>query len=345
MARHFLFSFALSCTALAAAVGTSRGEDDKPFSPLPGYMPLHTDVCYGVSFDADWLASHPSRRVTSFHIFRDFSPDPTSEEDPGLIKETRESDGLNGDIPLTAYVRFRDRNGAYWNWLSCRARSDGGVRCGLPCDGGGFKIKPNGAGLDLENDGFVVIGGCGASEDEAERQELVSPETDRLFGLVRKSVEDCATIRDSLKPAWEKRGPPIRTRLVGKKAVCFERSYDAAHLAGHPNQKVRRIAVSKAPGLQKNYASLGYVLTFRVELIDGRRFVRRTTCSPDRYAYACTHDPAADAERDFYLTRDGIDRIILRDRHGWLGKLFGVTLGDDDRLFRLSQVAPSVCGK
>jgi len=328
---------------LAIVAEASRGEDDKSFSPLPTHMPLHTDVCYGESFDADQLASQPTRKVADFHIFRDFSPDPTSEEEPSSLKEMRDLDGFNGNIALTAYVRFRDRKGAYWNWLSCRGNDS--VFCALPCDGGGFTLEPNGAGLDPDNEGFVVVGGCGASEDEAEQQQFVSPETDRLFSLVRKPVAECAAIRDSLKPIWEKRGPPIRSRLQGKKAVCFERRYDAAHLAGHPNQKIRRISVSKAVGLQKNYASLGYTLTFRVELIDGRRYVRRTRCTPDQYAYGCTHDPADQIDRDFYLTRDGSDRIMLRDRQGWLDKLFGVTLGSDDRLFRLQQVEPSICSK
>jgi hypothetical protein len=46
-------------------------------------------------------------------------------------------DGVDGRVGVSAYVRFRDRPGLFYNSLSCH-RSDGVVRCGIDCDGGGF---------------------------------------------------------------------------------------------------------------------------------------------------------------------------------------------------------------
>jgi hypothetical protein len=312
-------------------------------SPLPDYFPLRTEACFGRLYDASHLKQHPKQRVTSFHLFRDLSPDPNAEE----ANVTRESiladDGVNGQVSVSAYVRFRDRPGLFYNSLSCY-RSEGIVRCGIECDGGGFKLRTLGKSLLLDNQGFVVIGYCGASEDEQAQADYVKPgEDDRIFRLDPKPVSQCMGIRDSLKPAWAKLGEPLRVRFNQSHAVCFSRSYDADHLRKHPRQSVRRIAVLKPDGGKPLHDAKIYELTFRIELTNGRKFEKKTACQPNKYAYGCTENPKLDDQQDFYLTRAGAEAVMLRDRKGKLATLFGTRLADDDRMFRLQASPAAAC--
>jgi len=86
-----------------------------------------------------------------------------------------------------------------------------------------------------------------------------------------------------------------------------------------------------------------YELTFSIELKNGRKLTRKTTCQPSKYAYGCTHDPAYDMQEDFYLTRAGDKEIMLRDKRARLEKLFDAALGTDDRIFRLSASPADAC--
>lgn len=330
---------------LLLALGVSVRAQDKAYSPLPDHLPLRTEACFGRVYDAEHLLQHPRQRVTQIHLFRDFALDQTAEEPPLSSGTFKDSDGEDGRIGLTAYVGFRDRPGVYWNWLSC-VRSEGTLRCGIDCDGGGFKLLAAGEALLLENEGFVVTGGCGASDEDNANRDFVRPGADdRAFRLDRAPIAACAARRDALKPEWAKLGAPLRERLDRDEAVCFERRYDAAHLKKHPRQTVRRISVGKPAGKRALHAQArDYELMFRVELKNGRKFDKTTTCSPERYAYVCTHDPAMDMSQDFYLTRAGDKQIMLRDRRGKLADLFGASLAADDRMFRLDAAAAANCG-
>lgn len=314
-------------------------------SPLPLHMPLGEEACFGRTYDAAHLKQHPKQRVTSFHLFRDFTPDPTKE----MPQETREklvADDGQGGIQITAYVRFRDRPGLFFNGLSCMGYPESGVRCGIDCDGGGFRLKPSGDSLLLDNEGFVVIGGCGASEDEAEQADNVRPGADdKVFRLDRKPVAECRALEDSRKPMWAALGAPLRERLDTENAVCFTRSYDAAHLAKHPKQTVKRIAVLKVQGDKRGDDEFPYYnFVFRVELKNGKKAEKKTQCGADQYAFACTHNADFDTQRDFYLTRAGKDHMMLRDRRGAMNKMFdGITLGADDRIFKLEQSPANAC--
>ena len=315
-------------------------------SPLPSHLPLGQEACFGRTYDAAHLKQHPKQRVTSFHLFRDFTPDPTKETPQDTREKMIEDDGDGSSILVTAYVRFRDRPGLFFHGLSCNPGAAGGVRCGIDCDGGGFRLKPAADSLLLENEGFVVIGGCGASEDEAEQSDQVLPGADdKVFRLDRKPVAECRALEDSRKPQWASFGAPLRERLDTESAVCFTRSYDATHLSKHPKQSVRRIAVLKVKGDKRTEDEFPYYnFVFRVELKNGKRAEKKTQCSADQYAFACTHDAAADTQRDFYLTRAGKDHMMLRDRRGAMNKMFdGVTLGADDHIFKLEQAAASAC--
>jgi hypothetical protein len=329
-------------TILSCAPAQAQGSAS---SPLPSHLPLRVEACFGRTYDSAHLARHPKQRVTSLHLLRDFSPDPNTEREPASREEMLKQDGDNGYVNVMAYVRLRDRKGLFWNGLTCRRDEKGLVRCGVECDGGGFRLRPAGDGLTLDNDGFVAMGGCGASEDEDERTEFVNPGADdKNFRLDRRPIAECAALREAERPAWAKLGTPLRVRFNRNEAVCFARQYGAAHLARHPQQKVRRIAVLKDQGVTlKPDDALIYPLTIRVELSDGRRIERRTRCAPDTYALGCTLDEQSDSMSGFHLTRAGDQHMMVRDGKGRLGKFLGATLGADDRMFKLQSEPAGVC--
>lgn len=337
-------------TLIAAAIILSAGtailaaQDEPKLSPMPSHLPLREDACFGRVYDATHLASHPKQRVTSFHLSREFKRDPYSEYEPSPESEMKDVDGEYGRVIVTAYVRFRDRKGVFTNGLSCGKGDDGKVLCGIDCDGGSFSLRPSGQSLLLENNGFVVVGGCGASEDEQENEEHVSPGADdKLFRLDSRPVAACMAERAAMAPVWARIGPPLRVRFQQQETVCFNRSYDLAHLAGHPNQTVKRIAVLKSKELRPDPADVTYNLSFLMETRDGKRIEKRAHCLAGRYAYECQPEGPLDADHYFYLSRAGDSDIFLRDRHGLLEKLFTVKLGSDDKVFRLKQSPAEAC--
>ena len=190
----------------------------------------------------------------------------------------------------------------------------------------------------LQNNGFVVVGGCGDDED---KPIFLKPEPDdRSFRLDKQPIEQCTSLRDEMRPAYAKLGTPLRVRLDTSDPLCFSREYDAGHLAKHPQQTVKRIAVVKARGKTDDALK---EITFHVELKNGRKFQKKTTCYASRYAFSCTHNPDYDTSQDFYLTRAGDQQIMLRDSKGKLNELFGTRLGSDDRTFKLSAAPAASC--
>src|SRR5262249_4485172 len=112
---------------LVALAGASVAlAQDAKVSPLPNHLPVGVEACYGRVYDAAHLRAHPQQRVASFHIFGDFAPDPSREEEPSSRAALLSQDGEGGSIGLTAYVRVRDRQGVFSNWFTCR-RDDNGA--------------------------------------------------------------------------------------------------------------------------------------------------------------------------------------------------------------------------
>lgn len=313
-------------------------------SPLPQHFPVGKEACFGRVYDQQHLAAHSKQRVTAMHIFKDLSADPMKEDPTETAQEILERDGDGGNFGVAAYVYFRDKPGKlFHHWLSCNNFQSDRVACSIDCDGGSFNLKENGSSLLLQNNGFVVIGGCGESEEEAEQRDFVSPGADdRVFRLDPEPLKVCTTLRDSLKPAYAALGAPLRERFKADD-LCLSRSYDAAHMAAHPKQTVKRIAVLKTRESKLSDDYPAYKLSFQIELRDGKRIEKKTDCSPDNYAYTCTHDPQLDTQRDFYLTRAGDNEVMLRDKRGVLAKLFDAKLGDDDRLFKLRASPAADC--
>ncbi len=124
---------------------------------------------------------------------------------------------------------------------------------------------------------------------------------------------------------------------------CFARAYDAAHLAAHPKQQVRRIAVIKPKDdAYKPDEYPVHRLTFRIERRDGKTFTTTAECAPDNYVYACT-EPKSGSDRGFHLARAGDKDIMLRDRRGVFASLLKAGLGADDKSFKLTEADETAC--
>jgi hypothetical protein len=328
---------------LAAFAASAAGQENS--SPLPSHFPLQKEVCFGRVYGDVHLKLHPKQRVTSLHIFRDLDPDQNTEDEPLTREEILRNDGDSG-VNVSAFVRFKNRKGVFWNTLNCQKSADGKItRCGIDCDGGSFDLEPRQQSLLLTNNGFVLIGGCGASEEEYENKLFFSPGADdKFFRLEPLPITQCAALRDAVKPAFAKMGTALRIRFAKEEASCYSRAYDDAHLKKNPQQTVRKIALLKAAGGKDVHKDApGYDLTFRIETTDGKKFTQSAKCYPDRYAYTCPVVAEADTQKDFYVQRAGDNAIMIRDRAGKFSTFFKTKLGSDDRLFKLESSAPSAC--
>jgi len=329
--------------ALLAFAPSASAQESKP--PLPSHFPAGKEVCFGRVYGETHLKLRPGQTVASLHIFRDLDPYQNTEDEP-QTREEMLNNGGEGGVNVSAYVRFKNRKGIFWNTLNCNRSADGHVtRCGIDCDGGSFDLQPRQQSLLLTNNGFVLVGGCGASDEESENPVFFSPGADdKVFRLEPLPLAQCMALRDNVKPSFAKMGSPLRVRFAKEEAACFTRAYDDAHLKKHPRQTVRRIAVLKAAGGKDVHKDApGYDLAFRIETRDGRKFTQTAKCYPDRYAYTCPVKADHDTAKDFYITRAGDDALMIRDRAGKLSDFFGAKLGDDDRIFRLNASAASAC--
>ncbi len=333
--------------ALAAAVSlaTLSGNVMAQETPLPAHFPIDKEACFGRVYDTAHLARNPRQRVTAFHLFRDLDPDQNTEDEPITREEILKSDAESKSFNLSAYVRFRNRKGLFWNVLNCNKLDGKGMRCGIDCDGGNFDAQAQQKNLIVSNNGFILVGGCGASDDENENRLFFSPGADdKTFRLEPLPVAQCTALRESMKPAFARMGPALRVRFAKEEAACFTRTYDDAHLKQNPQQKVRRIAMLKAAGGKDVHKDApGYDLTFRIETRDGKKFSQTAKCFPDRYTYTCPVKAEDDTAKDFYVTRAGDNAITIRDRRGKLASFFNTRLGEDDRLFKLEASAENSC--
>lgn len=338
---------ALLATLLALTASASAQERPQEHaSPLPSHFPPGKEACFGRVYGNTHLKLRPRQQVTSFHIFRDLDPDQNTEDEPQTREEILKNDTESSSMNVSAYVRFKNRKGIFWNTLNCNKSADRKItRCGIDCDGGSFDLQPRQQSLLLTNNGFVLVGGCGASEEEYENKLFFEPGADdKVFRLEPLPVAQCAALRDTLKPAFAKMGAALRIRFAKEEASCYSRTYNDAHLKKNPQQTVRRIAMLKAAGGKDVHKDApGYDLTFRIETTDGKKFSQTAKCYPDRYAYTCPVKAEIDTAKDFYVTRAGDNALMIRDRAGKLSEFFGAKLGSDDRLFRLNADATSAC--
>jgi hypothetical protein len=346
--RKFAMQILRTASFLAALIAFAPGASaqDENRSPLPEHLPLGKEVCFGRVYDDAHLQKRPKQTVTQIFLHRDINPDQNTEYEPQTPQQFLEHDGQGTTVFINAYVRFKNRKGTYWNTLTCGKGFDGKTtRCAIDCDGGAFGLVPQQKNLVMTNHGFVLIGGCGASDEENENAVTFSPGADdKTFFLEPRPAAQCAALRDAVKPAYAKMGEPLRIRFARAEASCYSRTYDPGHLGANPQQQVRHITLlKKARAKETETDEPGHDLTISVELKNGKRYTQTSKCYPDNYAFGCPAKAEADTVRDFYITRAGDDALTIRDRKGKLSDFFGVKLGAGDRIFKLEKHDPRGC--
>lgn len=131
-------------------------------------------LCYGREYSTEHLEKHPKQTVRSFRA--------------KLVKDATDPDYLNQYIEVEAVLKGeKNYNKLYRSFLVCDpARGE----CGVECDGGSVKVSGDTEGkLRIENNGFLLEGGCGGEEDTVVLKP--SPGGDDVFQLYKLPAEYC----------------------------------------------------------------------------------------------------------------------------------------------------------
>ena len=325
----------LAAAALLAGLASApaRAADA---GPLPGHVPYGREACFGVE-----PAKAGAGRIASLMLHHDTIGDPQAEERDLAGDALAAAETGNGDARVQVYVRLRGRPAAVHRQIvGCRAE-DGAVRCGVECDGGGFRLAPNGPALDLTADGgMVVVGGCGGPEGLGEvvlrKADLAGPHR-----LEPRPVEQCRAERAAWRPGWAAGIAPIRDRFRAG-TECFARAYDKAHLAAHPKQKVAAVSLQRLP-VEGRIDPEQFDLAMTITLRSGEAVRKSGRCSALAYGFSCIVDGSTHEEDAFQVTRAPGERIAVRDEYRLLPRLTGLALGADDRTFLLDEAPAERC--
>lgn len=332
---------------LAMAAVTGAGAQSIPPQVLE-LFPAGEDACYVSSIDAD--AMQPKQKLAGFYLYRLFDPDPSSENIDPDREAAAALDRTATSSSAQVMARFSDTGHFYDQTVTCDLWHDGGQRigCYVECDGGSFIARKTASGLDvaIEPDGGLSLNqSCGEPDEIGRDRWLSSQDAGGAFSMNRAEPSACAAIRQEARIHDGGDAVPLRQRIADDGWRCLKRSYDKAHLAGHPQQKVTSIAVAiRGPAKAEADADGGYpattlavALSFRLR--DGTITARDGSCWADDTAFNC----------------EGAFRLRRKDANGaWLlaGEyddpanppiVLDKALGKDDRLFRLDASKDADC--
>lgn len=326
-------------------------------------FPPGDEICFGKVYDAAHFKAHPRQRVSAFYFFKALTPDPQREEAEFPRAEQVEKDRKGEKVGMwsekarwaSVLVRFKDKPGRLFRQdVECMGTNTDGFVCGRDCDGGSFSAKVAGQGLLLEQDpafpGLRLQSSCDADEEGSDIR-LDPKEDATAFQLERQPANVCLAQRDAARPSFAA-AKPLRVRFAKREDVCHIRRYDAAHLARHPEQKVAAIALRTdgAVTVEKDDGELNTTLDIKISLRlrDGTTATKTAHCRADGYQFGCS----AGGNTLFGLMRAGERGITVRDlnfrkvfdeKENYLANLMGVSLGDDDRVFRLDEGTDPLC--
>ena len=198
-------------------------------------------------------AAHPKQRVTSFHLAREFKEDPNLEFDPTPEQESKENDGELWPRQRHRLCPLPRQEGRLYQRPVLPPQRTARCSAAIDCDGGSFNLKPSGQSLLLE-----LNQSASWSSAAAARARTIG-KTRNMCG--RAPTTKCSgSIQSRSRPAWRsarrwrRPSPSSASRCASAsrrtRPLCFSRSYDAAHLASHPKQTVKRIAVLKTKELE-----------------------------------------------------------------------------------------------
>ncbi len=332
----------LSIAAILLLGTTAALAQDQPAVPpeVQAIFPLNADSCYAARVSPADMK--PKQKLTEFYLYRLYDPNPALEE----VQLPRDQAIAYFSKPETANwtdlaARFSDTPYLYTQSLACWVSGETGrqVFCGVECDGGSFKLDHDGAGLAANFDsggGLSLNQSCGEPDDEGYDRWMTASDAGRTVALQKVPASVCSKIERAARPAFAADPVPLRERIAMLGWRCLSRSYDKAHLAKHPKQKVTSIAVAikeaprtTAPDNEYPETLLDVSLSFNLR--DGKVKSRAVQCRASQYEFFC----------------EGGFRLRRRDASSaWLAAgeytdknsppvMIDTTLGSDDALFRL----------
>jgi hypothetical protein len=335
----------------------------------PPIFAADREACFGRVYDAAHLKAHPKQKVTSLHVLRSLEERREAENwTPDARAEAIRSFREEGQASVTAFVNFRDKKGTFHNSLTCDKETAAGMTCLIECDGGSFRLNRSGANsVMLNNNGFVLIGGCGEEVEEGQIRHFSPGADDKVFRLDSLPIAACRAEQQKATPIPA--GPPLRERFKEDEQFCFGRDYDPAHLKSNPKQMVSQIRVGRlTPDKEQDPDAPEKFWWFRVKLdvsITLRSTLKTTTiryaCYPREGDWDCRRQHESDGpsecrDRSFQLVRGPNDELTLRNNHSGLaitnecekaqgGQQFGnrPLTRSDDRSFRLTRMPIRQC--
>jgi hypothetical protein len=340
---------AVALTAVFAGCALAQ---EGPVIPKPvlDMFPAGEDACYVGRFEPQ--AMKPKQKLTEFHLYRLFDPNPAKE----AVEFTREQaiafdrQGTNANW-TSVLARFNDKPYRYSQTVTCSVWEEGSskVNCGVDCDGGYFNAAPSGSGLTVsfpsESGGLALSQSCGEPDDEGNGRWMTAQDAGTGFLLERRPKAECMAEDRAAHPAFAEDPMPLRQRIAVSGWRCLKRIYDRAHLAKHPKQMVTAMAVAlkgpvkveTSPG-EYNYTSLDVALSFKLR--NGKVITKDVTCGADEYQFTC--------DGGFRLRRrDGASAMLVAgtysDQENAAPVMLDTQLGSDDTLFRLDASQESLC--
>lgn len=335
---------------LFAAMPGAGAQDATGLAPeLQALFPQGEEACYLASIDAG--AMKPGQKLTEMHLYRLFDPDPLTE----AVKFSRDEmaafdrTGMMGSWADIA-ARFSDAPQLYSQTVSCSFYEDSKVvRCGVECDGGSFTVMPSASGIDAifgeESGGLSLNQSCGEPNDETGGRWMTPEEAGGTVALERTDLVSCRQVASVMKPEFVGNLPPIRQRIDRDGWRCMKRTYDAAHLAKNPQQKVKSMALSILGRVKVTRdadsfpeTQVNAVLSFR--MLNGNFRERAVTCTASDYEFNC--------EGGFRLRRTAGNSLMVLAGEGWEDAdtrplVLDVPMGAGDRVFRLDRTQTSRC--
>jgi hypothetical protein len=315
----------ISCMVLAAPAGAMAENADASQILKSRGEPF----CFGRSYPANHMARHKRQTLAALFIFKDFSPDPLSEDKPVAPERLIADDKGAGDIAFSVLRHYRDGRMAHFP-NRCEASRDGGVECPATSEMVEFE-------LNLRADGGGVIARDGLDRDTSYRLE-------------RLPLNTCLKWRDRARPPWVGKSLPLRVRFAQRAPVCFGLDRDARYLAQHPGDKIASalLRINRPTEIDPNDKVTFTMLriTASIKLRDGTVSLRHARCDGAEYAFWCQYRDGAirlkPADERGITLYDQKDPETPREKTE-MEAFFGLSLGGRNQTMQLTERDDAQC--
>jgi hypothetical protein len=324
MTRLAGFLFILSVGLAAPDAATAESADAAQILKSRG-----ESFCFGRAYSTDHMARRKRQTLSALFIFKDFSPDPLSEDKPVAPERLIADDKAAGEIAFSVLRRYRDGRMAHFT-SECEESSDGWIEC--PAAGElaefGLALRPDAGGLAVR---YSIDGGA-------------------RYRLERLPLSTCLGWRDRARPPWVGKGLPLRARFAERAPVCFGLDRDARYLGDHPGERIAsaRLRINRPTEIDPNDKVTFTMLriTASIRLRDGTVSVRHARCDSAEYAFWCQYGDGAirlkPADDRGITLFDRKDREIPQDKTE-MEAFFGLSLGGRNQSLHLAERDDAQC--